>query len=200
PVPGLRESARTSARERRMKASARSDSSQTIISRLEEPLEIRPCSGANVIDRGAAKFSDRFGDAHDIGGLVAFPAMGYRRKKWTVRFDKQFAERHRPRHFFQLECAWKRHDPRERHVKADVDDALRQRPVARKAVEDAADVTGFLLMQDSEGVVFGFARVDDNRQAPTLRKANLFAKDLLLDVSRGEVVVIVETDLAKAAR
>src|ERR1043166_871611 len=132
--------------------------------------------------------------------LVAFSAGGHRGKKRAVGLDEQAIERHDPRYLLQLERARKRHDARQRKMKADVERALRHCAIAGETVKDAADVAGVLLREDAKRILCGFTRVDDDGQGATGRQPNLLAKDLPLHVARREIVVIVETDLAKAAR
>src|SRR4029453_11668077 len=52
------------------------------------------------------------------------------------------------------------------------------------------------LAKNGDGVLVCLARMDDDGQIPFARQPDLGAKDLLLHVTRREVVVIVEADLS----
>ncbi len=51
-----------------------------------------------------------------------------------------------------------------------------------------------LFVQDAERVLFRLSRVNHDWQAAARREADLLAKDLLLDLARREVVVVVEAE------
>ncbi len=100
------------------------------------------------------------------------------------------------RHFLQFERTRKRDDAGKGDVEADIERAARHVAIAGEAVEDAADLLRRLLSEYSEGVVIGLARMNDDRQMSLPGETNLLAKDLLLDIARRKVVVIVEPDFA----
>jgi len=82
-------------------------------------------------------------------------------------------------------------------VKSEIEDALRHRAVAGKAMEDAADLVRGFLGENSKRILFGFARVDHDWQPTLFRKSNLLAKHLLLHLARRKVVVVIEPDLSE---
>jgi len=64
-------------------------------------------------------------------------------------------------------------------------------------VEDAADLVRVFLGENLKRILFGFARVDHNRQTTLLRQSNLLAKHILLHFARRKVVVVIEPDLSE---
>ena len=77
---------------------------------------------------------------------------------------------------------------------------LGQPPRAGEAVHDASHGAAALLAENRQRVVLGLARVNDDGQVDLARQTNLQPEDGLLDVPRGEVVVVVEADLAERPR
>ena len=67
-------------------------------------------------------------------------------------------------------------------------------------MEHTAQPAQRLLVDESQRVVFRFARVNDDGQAAGARQAQLGAKNRLLDLTRRKIVVIIETNLANGAR
>ena len=68
---------------------------------------------------------------------------------------------------------------------------------AGEAMHHAANRAAGFLSEDGQRVVLGLARVNDDGQVELARKADLQPEHALLDVFRGEVVVVVEPDLAE---
>src|SRR6185436_4868529 len=74
-----------------------------------------------------------------------------------------------------------------------------QPPGAGKTVHHPLNPAAAFLPKDGHRVVFGLPRVNDDGQVELAREANLEAEHGLLDVFRGEVVVVVETELAEGS-
>src|SRR5439155_19157211 len=71
---------------------------------------------------------------------------------------------------------------------------------AGEAMQHAAEPATAVIAKNADGVLVGFARVDDDGQIQFARELDLSAEDRLLHVARREVVVIIEADLADRAR
>ena len=126
--------------------------------------------------------------------------MRHRREKRAVGFDQQPVDRDHLRDFLQLQRARKRNDAGQRDVKPDIENALRHRAIAGETVKHTADVSRPLFVQDAKRIVLRFPGVNDDREPAALRQANLLAKDLLLDLTRREIVVVIKTDFAAGPR
>ena len=67
-------------------------------------------------------------------------------------------------------------------------------------MQHAAHLAAALFTKNTQRIVVGFARVDDDRLAQLARETHLAAEDGLLHVARREVVVVVEADFADGPR
>ena len=139
-------------------------------------------------------------DARDICRLVPLPAVRHRRQKRAVGFGQQPIERHAPGRLAQRPGLGKRHDPGERDEEAERQPGVGERVVSRETVQDAAQLAAALLAQDRQRVLVGLAGVDDDRPLQLAREPDLRAEHRVLHVTRREVVVVVEADLADRAR
>src|SRR5262245_51143239 len=66
-------------------------------------------------------------------------------------------------------------------------------------MEDTANFPAAFVRQDRDGIVIGLPGMDDDWLMQRTSEANLRAKDGLLDVAWGKIVVIVEADLTDRA-
>src|SRR5262245_30144677 len=85
-------------------------------------------------------------------------------------------------------------------MKAEVEASSGRVAIAGEAVEDSADLTGVFVLKNLKCILVGLARMDDDWESKGACDAKLLAKYVLLRLSRGEVVVIVEADLADRSR
>ena len=126
--------------------------------------------------------------------------MRHRRQKRAVGLDQQAVERHHLRDFLQLERAWKRDDAGKREVEAE---SSARRAIARSPVKqwNTPPISSRVSsLEDAKRVVLRLAGVNHDRQTPLRAPAGSARERPLLHVARREVVVVVETDLAEAAR
>lgn len=70
------------------------------------------------------------------------------------------------------------------------------RAIAMKDTAQGAGICGPFFLQNADGVGFGIARVDDERQTRLHRSADMFAKDAGLGFARGVIIKIIEAGLA----
>jgi hypothetical protein len=72
--------------------------------------------------------------------------------------------------------------------------------MTRETVHHPAQPAVSLIPKDRDGVIVGFASVNDNGQIELGRQTHLRSKDVALDVARRVIVVIVEANLANCPR
>src|SRR5262245_33106972 len=84
-------------------------------------------------------------------------------------------------------------------METEIECSLCQRGGSGKAVQDAAPVATGILFQERNGILLGFPRVNDHRQSEFAGETHLRAKHLLLDVTRREIVMVVQPNLSDRA-
>ena len=137
--------------------------------------------------------------SEDVRGLVALAAEALRGEEGGIRLDEDGIERKNGGNIAQGlgfgigEITGK--GDAETHVEA----AVGVVKSAAETVEDAAEAcVGPILPQNGDAIGPGFATMNDYRFSDTVGDGELVAEDLLLNVARRVVVVIVESDFAPA--
>src|SRR6185436_17789496 len=170
------------------------------LSRAEERVEVGGRPLPHVGGGDAVQFGQRVGDARNIRRFVALAPVRRRREKRAVGLHERAIERHAPGRVTQLCRPRKRDDARPRDIKPEIEPRSGQRRPASEAVQDAAQRPLSRVTQNPHGVLVRLSRVDDDREVELARQDDLRAEDLLLDVPRREVVVVVEADFADGTR
>ena len=162
----------------------------------EEREEIARGVPRDLLDRNAAQARYFLGDVLHVAGLVGLAAERHGREVRRVGLDQHPLHRHEPRAFLDGVRVLEGDDAGKGNVEAQVDRAAGDVPGLGEAVHHAARLAGALLGHEAQRVLGGFARVDHQRLAALLRRADVPAEALALPVERFLQAVVVEPGLA----
>ena len=148
------------------------------------------CSGGP-----AAQFRQAADGLHDERRLVPFPTVRNGREIGRVRLDQQAILWGERRRFSNIVRFWECQNAAEAEMKAQFQRLFRLARAASEAVHDAA-VWQAVLSDHGEGIVPGFACVNDDGPFRLSGQNQLRREHGALHVARRKVVMVIETDLA----
>jgi len=152
------------------------------------------CKLARIVATGGGDFLER---VDDPCGLVPLPAVRHRRQVGRVRLDEQSVPWHQSKKIVVAPFL-EGHDAAEGDEPARIDRELRQRVRARVAMQYAHHPGGSSFPDERACVVLGVAGVDDDSAAFFPCERELSREGGALRLTRGIVVVVVETALANS--
>jgi hypothetical protein len=127
--------------------------------------------------------------------LVPLPAKRHRSEIRRIGFDEKSVLGNQPEERV-VNPFLESHDPAERHVPAGIESEFREIMCSSVTMENAADADGASVTDDCAGIIFGVSRVHNHRPSGFSCKRDLRGERDSLRVSRGVVVMVVETAFA----
>ena len=107
--------------------------------KTEESTKVRSGQGLDGFERYAAQFGELAGGLNDEGRLIALPAFGHRREIGRVGLDQYPIGGRAARGFLNFERFWKRENPAEAQVEAEIERANGFTMSSGETVHDAAE-------------------------------------------------------------
>src|ERR1700736_233226 len=165
--------------------------------KMEEAPKICGSGGGEFFRRQVSHIRKRARYFRDVGGLIAFAAVGWRREEGSVGFDENAVKRDV---FCDVADVLGLRISRitgEGNHEASVKSAARFLNRTGETMQDAADSCGAPdLFNEREAIGPGVATVDDDGEFGVAGECHLVAEYLMLDVARGVIVKIIQSNFA----
>jgi len=161
----------------------------------EECAEIGGRLARNFVTIRSADLGKTIDDTRHERRFVSLAPVRHRSEKRAVGFNQQTIGRCELRDVVEVRCLREREDSRQGQKEAEVQRPACPLHAAGEAVKHARDVVA-IAGEGRKRIVVGLARMDHHRSPESPSRRQLFNEHGLLDVTRREVVVIVEADLS----
>src|SRR5690606_33050979 len=163
----------------------------------EEVNEILRRLGGETFKRDPVEIRQESRSMLDVGRFVPLSSERDWRQEGTIGFNKKFSKRNDASRVPQILGLLERDVSRERDHKSERHQRLRHLRRSAEAVHYSAEtIPRAFLCQYLNCFVIRVAAVNYDRKSEVPRYPNLSPENLLLDIARTVVVVIVEPDLA----